>query len=118
MSTLPALRPDAPGPAAPAPQRPADPRLWKSAREFQEVFMSQFVQTMRQSAQNSELFEDCAGRETFDQMFSEAIGRQMASAHNLDLQRTLYRQLGGTFTDATPKAPVPRAAGGEVAHVR
>lgn len=106
-------------PAAASATRPADARLWKASREFQEVFMSQFVQTMRQSAQNSELVEEAAGRETFDQMFSEAIGRQMAAGASLSLQRNLYRQLGGTFETA----PKTEAAGTlrhsvETPHVR
>lgn len=103
-------------PAASA--RPADPRLWKAAQDFQEVFMSQFVQTMRQSGLDSELVEEAAGRETFDQMFSEAIGRRMASATTLDLQRNLYRQLGGTFEPASGASPAPDRNPVETRNVR
>ena len=60
-----------------APGKPRDPKLWKAAGDFQEVMLSQFTQAMRASESDSELFEECPGRETFDQMFSDAIAHEM-----------------------------------------
>jgi Rod binding domain-containing protein len=85
-------------PAAFQPARmPADPKLWKASQEFQEVFLGQVVKSMRSSEERSDLFEESPGRETFDAMFSEAIGRQMAKSGTLGMQHAIYRQLGGAY---------------------
>ena len=78
---------------------PSDPKLWKAAQEFQEIFLGQLVKSMRSTENRSDLFEDAPGRETFDEMFSESIGRQMAKSGSLGLQDAIYRQLGGAYTD-------------------
>ena len=47
----------------PAPLRPGDAKLWKAAKDFQEVFLTQFTQAMRSSERDNEFFEECpAGR--------------------------------------------------------
>ena len=84
-------------PAAPATAAPTDPRLWKAAQDFQEIFMSQFVRMMRSTSQQSDLVEPAPGREVFDEMFSEALGRQMAQERALGLQDVIYRQMGGAY---------------------
>lgn len=80
-------------------QAPADPALWKSAQEFQEIFLGQLVKTMRSSENQSDFFEAAPGREAFDDMFSEAIGRQMAKSGTMGLQDAIYRQIGGAYTE-------------------
>ena len=77
--------------------KPRDPKLWKAAEDFQAVFLSQFVKAMRTSPAQGELFEESAGREIFDEMFSEAIAEKMAENGSLGLHRVIYRELGGTF---------------------
>ncbi len=42
--------------------------------------LSQFTQTMRATESDSELFEECPGRETFDQMLSNAIAHEMSKS--------------------------------------
>jgi Rod binding domain-containing protein len=87
-----------PGPHRPeGPLRPADPKLWKAAKEFEAVFLGQFVKAMRTSSLQGELLEESAGRETFDAMFSEEVARQMAEAGSLGLQKAIYRDMGGEF---------------------
>lgn len=88
-----------------APRVPADPKLWKAAQEFQEIFLSQMVKDMRSSELKSDLLEECPGRETFDAMFSEAIGRQMARSGTLGLNDAIYRQLGGAYRNPNVSAP-------------
>lgn len=86
------------------PGQPANPKLWKAATDFQTILLSQFVKTMRSTAIKNELFEEAAGRETFDQMFSEAIAQEMAENDALRLNRLIYQQLGGKFDTAAPDA--------------
>ena len=77
--------------------KPRDPRLWKAAGDFQEVMLSQFTQTMRTTESDSELFEDCPGRETFDQMLSNAIAHEMSKSGAMGLNKLIYRAMGGTY---------------------
>jgi Rod binding domain-containing protein len=86
-------------PAAPpvAPAKPRDPKLWKAAGDFQEVMLGQFTQTMRATESDSELFDECPGRDTFDQMFSDAIAHQMSKSGAMGLNKMIYRAMGGTY---------------------
>jgi Rod binding domain-containing protein len=93
------------GPAS-ALAKPRDPRLWKAAGDFQEVMLSQFTQSMRTSESDSELFEECPGRETFDQMFSNAIAHQMSKSGAMGLNKMIYRAMGGTY-EKSPAAAGP-----------
>jgi Rod binding domain-containing protein len=91
----------APAPAAPA--KPRDPRLWKAASDFQEVMLAQFTQTMRATESDAELYEEYPGRETFDQMLSDAIAHEMSKSGALGLNKLIYRAMGGTYE----KSPAP-----------
>lgn len=97
MTPISAFSSAAPGRSA---AQPADPRLWKAAQDFQQVFLAQFVQTMRTTGLDAELVEECAGRETFDQMYSDALGRSLAEGDGMGLQDKLYREMGGRFRPA------------------
>lgn len=90
----------------PASPKPHNPRLWKAAGDFQEVMLAQFTQTLRASESDSELFEECPGRETFDQMLSDAIAHQMSKSGALGLNKLIYRAMGGTY-EKSPPAPGP-----------
>jgi Rod binding domain-containing protein len=98
---------DAPAPRLNPSAKPRDPRLWKAAGDFQELMLSQFTQTMRASESDSELFEDCPGRETFDQMFSDAIAHQMSKSGALGLNKMIYRAMGGTYEKSPAANPGP-----------
>ena len=87
--------------------KPADPRIWKVAQDFEAVFMSQLVKSMRASESKNELLESSAGREIFNDMFSEAIAKDIAKNGALGLTPVLYRELGGTYTQ--PKDAVKKA---------
>ena len=89
-----------------ASAKPRDPRLWKAAGDFQEVMLSQFTQTMRTTESDSELFEECPGRETFDQMLSNAIAHEMSKSGALGLNKLIYRAMGGTY-EKSPAAAGP-----------
>jgi Rod binding domain-containing protein len=92
--------------AAPtASAKPRNPRLWKAAGDFQEIMLSQFTQTMRATESDSELFEEYPGRETFDQMLSDAIAHEMSKSGALGLNKLIYRAMGGTYE----KSPAPAA---------
>ena len=96
-----------PLPGGPPHKRPADLKLWGAVGGFYEIFMSQFVKTMRRSDSRGELLEEAAGRQVFDEMFSEALARKMAEGGSLGLRREIYRELGGRFE--TADAPDKRA---------
>lgn len=83
---------------------PADPRLWKAAQEFETVLMSQLLKAMRATERSSDLLEECAGREVFDQMFSEAIAKEMVESNSLGMTRVIYHDLGGRFRAAAREA--------------
>jgi len=91
-------------------RQPSDPKLWKAAGEFQEIFLGQLVKTMRTTENRSDLFEDAPGRDAFDEMFSEAIGRQMAKSGGLGLHDVMYRQLGGAYAGEADSAGRPDRA--------
>ena len=93
-------------PSRAAAPKPRDPRLWKAASDFQEVMLSQFTQTMRTTESDSELFEECPGRDTFDQMLSNAIAHEMSKSGALGLNKLIYRAMGGTY-EKSPAAAGP-----------
>jgi len=80
-----------------AGHRPADPRLWKAAGDFEEVFLAQFVRAMRGSPHEEGILEPSAGRETYDAMFSDALASQMAKRDAFGLRESIYRALGGAY---------------------
>jgi len=100
---------EAPAARAAASPKPRDPKLWKAATDFQEVMLSQFTQLMRASESDNDLFEECPGRDTFDQMLSDAIARQMSKSGALGLNQLIYRAMGGTYPKG-PAAPEPAKA--------
>ena len=87
--------------------KPDDPRTWKVAQDFEAVFMSQLVKSMRTSESQNELIESSAGHDIFNDMFSEAIATNIAKNGALGLTPVLYRELGGTY--AQPKDAVEKA---------
>ena len=87
---------------APLDGKPADLPLWQAAQDFEAIFLAQFVRTMRSSEFKGGLLEEAAGHSTFDAMFSEAIGREMAGQNALGLTRHIYRKLGGRYCESTP----------------
>ncbi len=90
---------------AAGPLQPSDPRLWKAAKDFEAVLLAQFVKAMRSSSLRNELFQESAGRQTYDAMFSEAVARQMAENGALGLHRLIYRDMGGEYSAAQRTAP-------------
>jgi Rod binding domain-containing protein len=114
-----AARNGSPG-GTPAPLRPGDAKLWKAAKDFQEVFLTQFTQAMRSSERDNEFFEECPGRETFDGMLNDALAHQMSEAGTLGLQKVIYRELGGAYvkSGAEPLSQVRVIPGGAAAGVQ
>jgi len=87
---------------APLDGKPADLRLWRAAQDFEAIFLAQFVRTMRSTEVKGGLLEEAPGHSTFDAMFSEAIGREMARRNALGLTRHIYRTLGGRYCEPSP----------------
>ena len=102
---------------APTLPRPVDPKLWKAAKQFEEIFLAQFVSAMRSSG-GSGLLQRSPGHDTFNRMFSEAIAREMAESGGLGLHRMIYRRLGGTFTSLSGGAPMRPAPDPQTPHSR
>jgi Rod binding domain-containing protein len=90
--------------------KPVDTELWNRAKEFEGVFLSQFTTTLRTSSLKSGLFGDSIGRETYEGMFSEALGRQLAQQGALGLTHPLYRSLGGRYAPLEPLSTRTRGA--------
>ena len=101
-----------PGRALPSRSgEPADPKLWRASRQFEAVFMTQFVKAMRATEGGGGLIEKAAGREVFDEMFSEAIARNMVESGATGLARNIYLDLGGRFRQyEAMDAKFPRAS--------
>jgi len=96
--------------------KPHDPRLWKAAGDFQEVMLAQFTQTMRTSENDSELFEECPGRDTFNQMLSDAIAHQMSKSGALGLNKLIYRAMGGKYEKPPAAGAAPTQANPVILH--
>ena len=106
MSAISEINPKAviPTQQAPLEGKPVDLPLWHAAQNFEAIFLAQFVRTMRSTAFKGGLLEEAPGRSTFDAMFSEAIGRQMARRNTLGLTQHIYRKLGGRYRQPSPNA--------------
>jgi peptidoglycan hydrolase FlgJ len=88
---------------------PVSADLWKTAQEFEEVFLGQLTKAMRSSSMKGGLLDDSIGRETYQGLLSESLGKEMAQQGALGLTDNLYRSLGGRYRklDNASKTVVP-----------
>ncbi len=93
--------PQPPGTAAPLDDR-AKARLQKAAREFESMFMSYMLKSMRSSMSKEEMFGDSFGGDVMEGMFDVELARQMSRTSNLGIGEMLYRKMTGE--------PLPRSA--------
>ena len=87
--------------------RPLDPKLWEAAQQFEEIFLAQLVREMRSSAGGDGLLKKSAGHDTFNEMFGEALAKEMAQSNTLGLCKMIYRDMGGDFGKPKPAAAPP-----------
>lgn len=65
--------------------QPNDPRLQKSAKDFEAMFMSQMVSHMFEGLGTDPLFGGGKGEEMFKSLLTQEYGRMMAEGQNTPL---------------------------------
>ncbi len=87
--------------------RPLDPKLWEAAQQFEEIFLAQLVRQMRSSSGEGGPLKKSAGHDTFNEMFGDALAKEMAQSNTLGLCKMIYRDMGGDFGKPKPAAATP-----------
>ncbi len=70
-------------------------RLQKAVKDFEAVFVSYMLKTMRSSVSKSDMFGDSFGGDVLDGMFDTEMARTMSSSGSLGLAEMFYRKLTG-----------------------
>lgn len=65
------------------------------AKEFESIFMSQMIRSMRDTVQKSGLFDGGPAEEMFTDMLDEEMARNMAFSQTSGLSSALVAQLSG-----------------------
>lgn len=73
--------------------RPQDAKLLKTCREFESLFLSYMMKTMRETVPESELFGGGEGEKMFKDMRDDAMAQEMAKAGGIGLGSALYKDL-------------------------
>jgi soluble lytic murein transglycosylase-like protein len=84
----------APAPA-PARSEEEDRRLRRVAQDFETIFLSYMMKTMRETVPESGLMESNLDREFFTGMFDEEVSKRAAQGRGVGLAEMIYRQLSG-----------------------
>ena len=95
-----ALKPLMNGPASPTSpgKKPGtrkldEEKLRKACQEFEAIFMTKLMKTMRQSGPRSGLFEKGGQQEIYQSLFDEEIGKSLAKRGGIGLGQMLYRNM-------------------------
>lgn len=85
-------------------QRPIDKgsALYKSAQDFEAIFIKQMLDTMRKTVDRAGLIERGPGEEIFEDMLYDKYSQKMSQSAGFGLADTLYRQLA--YLQELPKA--------------
>lgn len=81
------------GPGTHKPQIDKSSPLYKSAQEFEAVFIKQMLDVMRKTIDRSGLVERNQGEEIFEDMLYDEYSKNMSKSAGLGLADTMYQQL-------------------------
>ena len=96
-------------------------RLRAAASEFESLFVSYLLKVMRETIEESGLFEGSLGKDVYSELFDQEVARLMAQRGSLGISTLVIRQLekqepgsGGPQSLPAPQAaPEPEAVPGE-----
>lgn len=87
-----------------------DDKLLKACREFESLFLTQILQSMRKGLPESGLLGDGKKREILESHFDRELGRILAQTKGLGLGEMLYKQ----FSRAGQGKPSPSLVPAEI----
>src|SRR5437870_847581 len=70
-------------------------RLRELTQEFESLFVSQVMQSMRRTVPESRLIDHSSGQHLFQDMLDQELSRRIADSGGFGLGEILYRQLAG-----------------------
>ena len=86
-------------------QKPVDEELLKACKEFESLFVSYLLQTMRKTSQmGGELFGNGLGSDIYSGMFDTEVAQKMSEGKGLGLAPLLYKHL---YTEGNTEDIVP-----------
>jgi peptidoglycan hydrolase FlgJ len=77
-------------------------RLRELTQEFESLFVSQVMQSMRRTVPESRLIDHNSGQHLFQDMLDQELSRRIADAGGFGLGEILYRQLADQPSVARP----------------
>lgn len=98
-------------------------KIAEAAKEFEAVFLSYMLRSMRSSLKTNEMFGDSFGGDMMEGMFDMELAKHMSSGKNFGLSEMLYRKLTGEElspsgvpgTGSAPRVVPPPVVGPEPA---
>lgn len=91
-----------PGAALPKTE---DEALKQVAREFEAIFISELLKSMRSTTLESGLFGKDRATKMYREMHDEALAHEMAATDMLGFGKLLYADLRKTLTETVPAVP-------------
>lgn len=77
-------------------------KLKKAAQQFEAVFLSQVLKSMRQTVPEGGLLQRGLANEIYESMFDEEISMKMAEGQTRSFADMIFRQLAGKLNNGTP----------------
>lgn len=91
-------------PAAPVKMDAAHKaKLQKAAKQFEALFTSYMLKSMRKSIPESEMFGENFGGDMLEDMFDMEFANQMSKGNSLGVAEMLYRKLTGESLEQNPE---------------
>ncbi len=82
-----------------------------AAQEFEAIFIAYLLKVMRDTIEESGLFEENPGKSVYTELFDQELARLMAQRGTLGVSELLERQLGGVSGDPALSAPAAEPEG-------
>ena len=81
-----------------------DKKLRKISQEFEAIFLSFLMKSMRRSVPEGGLLPQGAGHDLYRQIFDEEIARSLAKSKGIGLADVIYRELNVHYRQKLPPA--------------
>jgi soluble lytic murein transglycosylase-like protein len=88
------------GTAAKPPDKAGDAKLRKATKDFEAVFVSYLMKTMRGNSANNEMFGESFGGDMMDGVFDLEMAKQISRNSRNGIADILYRQIKGREASA------------------
>ncbi len=91
-------------------------KLQAALRDFEALFVSYMLKSMRETTSQSEMFGESFGGEMFDGMFDTELSRQMSKNSSVGIAEMLYRKMTGeSLTASGPAIQAPKPPAVDIA---